>query len=155
MLWSEVAELNRNALRARAHHRDRFAHLQTTLLDADVVHHAFVGVVVRVKDERLERRIKWTARCGDALHQRLKNLRDPLPLFRRGEDYLFARDRERLLQLVHHRLWIRGGEVDLVQHWNDDEPHLHGEMHVCEGLRLNPLARIHHEDCAVTGLQAA
>ena len=106
VLRSEVANFNRDTLRAGTHHRDRFAHLQATLLHADIVHYALIGVVVRIKDERLQRRIKWTARRRDALHQRLKNLWDPLPLFRRGEDHLFTRDRKCLLQLVHHRFRI-------------------------------------------------
>ena len=33
--------------------------------------------------------------------------------------------------------------------------HLHRQVDVGERLRLNPLARVHHKDCAVTGLQAA
>ena len=110
---------------------------------------------MRVKDERLQRRIEWSARRRDALHERLQDLWDPLPLFRRREDHLFAWDRERLLQLVHHRLRVRGGEVDLVEYRDDDESHLHGQVHVGERLRLNPLARVHHKDCAVAGLQAA
>ena len=90
MLRSEVAELHWNTGHARAHHQNRIARLESPLLDSDVVHHALVRVVVRVKDQRAERRIKRTTRCGDARNECLENFGDADPRLRRRKDHLFA-----------------------------------------------------------------
>ena len=94
VLWPEVAELNWNTRHARAHHQNRIARLESPLLHADVVHHAFVRVVVRIKNKCAQWRIEWAARRGNTRDQGFKNLRDADARLRRGEDHLFSRDGE-------------------------------------------------------------
>ena len=155
MLRSEVAELHWHTGDARAHHQNRIARLESPLLDADVVHHALIRVVVRVEYEGTERRIKWSARRGNTRDERFKDFGDADPRLRRSQDHLFAWDGEGVFKFTHHRLWVGGGKVDLVQYRNDDQAKLHRQVHIGEGLRFDTLARINHEDGAIARLQAS
>jgi hypothetical protein len=56
---------------------------------------------------------------GTPLHDRLEDLGDAGAVLRGGEDHLLARDREDVLQLLHHHLGLGRRQVDLVDDRDD------------------------------------
>ena len=60
-----------------------------------------------------------------------------------------------LLDLPLHRVDIRRRQVDLVEHHDQLEVLLQRQVHVRQRLSLHPLRRVHHQQRALTRLQAA
>jgi hypothetical protein len=110
---------------------------------------------VGVEDEGLEGLRAIALRRWDPGHDRLEDLLDPDALLGRGEDHLFAGDRQDALELLHDDLGLGRGQVDLVEDGNDRQVLAKGEMDVGEGLGLDPLGRVDDQDCALAGLEAA
>ena len=149
--------LNRGevGLGARGHEADAIVVVEGPGGQADVDDDALVLVVVGVEDERLERLRRVTLGRRDPSDDRLEDLVDPGALLGRGEDDLLARDGEDALELLHHDLRLRRGQVDLVEDRDDREVLAKGEMDVGQRLGLDALGGVDHEDGALAGLQAA
>ena len=116
---------------------------------------ALVGVVVTVEHERAQRRGGIALRRRDPGDDRLQDLGDAGPLLGRGQDDLLARDREDVLQLLHHQVGLGGRQVDLVEDRDDRQALADGEVDVGQRLGLDALRGVHHEDRALAGLEAA
>jgi len=123
--------------------------------DADVGDHAAVGVVDRVEDHRAGRGARVAYRVRDPAY----DLVEQLGHARAGlgadlEDRLgVAADDVRDLRGV--LLGLRGRQVDLVEHRDDLEVVLEGQVEVGEGLRLDALGGVHEQDRALAGGEAA
>ena len=78
----------------------------------------------------------------------------PVPSLALREDDLLARDREDVLELVHDRLGLGRGQVDLVEDRDEREALAQREMDVGERLGLDALGGVDDEDRALAGLQA-
>src|SRR5699024_1701056 len=57
--------------------------------------------------------------------------------------------------LVRVAVRVRGGQIDLVEHGDDLEVLVHGQVQVGQGLRLDALGGVHQQDRALAGLQRA
>ena len=80
----------------------------------------------------------------DAVHDRIEHRLDPLAGLGGDLQYVLFVHAKELGQLLHRAGHIGHGEVDLVQDRDDLEVLLHGQVEVGEGLRLDPLARVHN-----------
>ena len=127
--------------------------VERALRKPDVDDHALVGVVVAVEDQALQRRRRVAPGGRDALDDRLEDLRDAGSLFRGREEHLLAGDREDVLEFLHHDIRLSGGKVDLVEDRDDRQSLAQGEVDVGEGLRLDALGRVDHEDRALARLE--
>jgi hypothetical protein len=153
-LRPEDAELQRLGGRARAHQPDLVVLAERARRQPDVDDHALVGVVVAVEDQALDGSRRVALRRRDPGDDRLEDLGHPGSVLGRGEEDLLARDREDVLELVHDRVGVGRGQVDLVQDGDQGQSLAQGEMNIGEGLRLDPLGRVDDEDRALAGLEA-
>ena len=154
-LGPEHAQLQELCLRPRRHQPDPLVSVQGPSGKPDVDHHALVGVVVAVEDERLEWRAWIALGRRDALDDGLQHLGHARALLGRDEQHLLAGDGERVLQLVHHQLRLGRGQVDLVEHRHDGQALAQGEVDVGQGLRLDALGGVDDQDRALARLEAA
>ena len=94
-------------------------------------------------------------RRRDPGHDRLEDRVDPDAFLGRGEDHLLAGDRQDVLELLDDDVGLGARQVDLVDDRDDREALAQGEVHVGQGLGLDPLGRVDDEDRPLAGLQRA
>ncbi len=107
-----------------------------------------------VEDQPLHGRMRVALRRRDPFDDGLQDVDDAGPVLGARQDHLFARDREDVLELVHDRLGVGRGQVDLVEDRDQRQVLLERQVDVGERLRLDPLGGVDHEDGALAGLQA-
>ena len=59
------------------------------------------------------------------------------------------------LDLLSDPIGVSPRQIDLVENGNDLQIIFQGQIHIGQGLGLNPLAGIHNKQCPLTGLQRA
>ena len=130
--------------------------LQGAVHDAHQAHHPAVLVVVAVEHQRLQGRLGVALGGRHALDDLLQHRQAVLAGLGRYIDGVRrihqADDRVDLLQ---HPLGIAGGQVGLVEHREDFQVVLQGQVGVGQGLGLHPLGGVHHQDGPLAGGQAA
>ncbi len=150
-----MADLLDLALDVVAEKPDLAAASELALGDADEVHDAAVGVVLRVEDQRRRAGICLRRRGRDAFDDRLQKLRDALAGLAAHQKRLLARDGEDLLHLLVTQRQIGGGQVDLVDGGDDLEVLAEGELDVRHRLRLDPLRGVDEQHRPLAGAQTA
>ena len=122
----------------------------------DVGHHAAVDVVDGVEDHRAGR-ARRRRLAGAAPHARRGRAgrRRPRPVLpdTRSTSLGFAADDVGDLTRVAVR--VGGGQVDLVQHGDDVQVAVQGQIEVGQGLRLDALRGVDQQHRALAGLQRA
>ena len=124
------------------HHHDLLARVQVAVDDPDVGDHAAVGVVDGVEDHG--------ARGGVGVAGGRREVSDDLVQERLHAEAGLARHPQAVLglaadqlgQLLGELLGLGRRQVDLVEHRDDRELVLHGEVEVRQGLRLDPLCGV-------------
>ena len=153
-LRPEHAELERLGEGAAGHELDGLGGAERARGQPDVDDHALVRVVMAVEDQALDGRVRVALRRRDARDDRLEDVDDAGAVLGARQDHLLARDREDVLELVHDRVGVRRGQVDLVEDRDEGEVLLQREVDVGERLRLDALGRVDDEDGALACLQA-
>src|SRR5262249_61999413 len=87
--------------------------------DAHAGDRAAIAVVVRIEDERAQRSGRFAARSGDPGDDGLEQRVDAHALFGAHEEDLVRIRADQVVHFVLAALWLRPGEVDLVQDRND------------------------------------
>ena len=136
---------------AGVHHPDFRARDDLPVDDADVGDHAPVRVVMRVEDQRTERRPRVASRRWHLADHCLEDVLGPDALLGRREDDLVARNPRHVGNFFGHHLGLGG--VDLVDDRNQREAGLDCLVQIGESLRLDPLRRVDDEDRAFAGCQ--
>src|SRR4029453_13955562 len=113
--------------------------------------HAAVGVVPRVENQRLERRLGIAGRRRQPGDDGLKNLDDALALLGARQDGARRVEADDLLDLPADVFGLRARQIDLVDDRDDLEVVLDREIGVRERLRLDALRRIDEEQGAFEG----
>ena len=130
-----------------AHQFDRVICLHRSRNDTHVTNHAAVNIEHRIKHQSTQCLVRRFLRRWNSLHNRFQNFLDTDSHFCAGFDRFLGRDGENLFQLPmdggHISIW----QIDFVDNWHDREALLVREMHVCHGLRFNPLRCVHHQQC--------
>ena len=142
-------------LGARGHHPDLHARREPAVHHAHQDHHAEIGVVPAVDQQRGERRIGVPRRRRQAGDERVEHGLDAVAGL--GRDLQGARcvDADDVLDLLLHPLRLRRGEVHLVEDGNDLVVVVHRLIGVGEGLRLDALGRVDHQQRTFAGRERA
>src|SRR5690606_21949357 len=97
----------------------------------------------RVEDQGAQGSIHFPGRRGDALDDCREDLLDPDPGFGAGGDDIFRITAQQVHDIVGNFFRIGTREVHLVQHGDDLQVVVEGEVEVGNGLRLNALGGVH------------
>ena len=139
--------------RTRAQHADAVAALHHAVDDPHVGDHALVRVVVRVEDERPQRRPLLQLGRRHPLDDRRQQLVDAGPVLGRAEHQLLTVETKDLHHLVGHAFRLGGGQVDLVDNGDDVQIVAQRQVGVRQRLRLRPLRGVHHQQRPLAGRQ--
>ena len=137
------------------HHANPIARFEKTVDEAAVGDDALVRVVVRVEDQRAQRRRAVALRRRDALDDGLEDLVDADALLGRGQDAVVAGQPDDTLDLLARHLRLGAGQVDLVDDRDDLEVVLEGEVDIGQRLRLDALGGVDHQQGAFARGQRA
>ena len=150
-LRGEDADLQRLVVLALRHQTDLHARLHRAVDHADDDHDAAIRVVPGIEDERLERRLGVAGGRRQPAHDRFENLRHAGSLFGAGEHGARSVEADDLLDLPPRFFRLRAREIDLVDHGDDLEAVLDGQIGIRERLRFDTLRGIHQEQGAFAG----
>ncbi len=116
---------------------------------------ALVRVVVRIEDERPERPIAVAVGRRDTLDDRVQQLGDAKTGLAGGEEDLLVLEPERRAEVLADEVDVDIRKVHLVDHGNDLEALLDGEVGVRKRLGLDALRRVHQQQRSLAGREGA
>ena len=149
----EGADLVGGGRLAGGHELDLVAGRHRPVDHPDVAHHPPVGVVVRVEHESPQRAAHLACWGGQPCHDGLQQGVDPFARLGRHPEHLVDGATEDAHDLVGDPVGLGGGQVDLVDHGDDLEPTLDRQVGVGQGLCLDPLGGVHHQERPFGGRQ--
>ena len=104
---------------AGGHHRDPISRPDPPVDNPDVGDDSAVGVVHRVEDHRSRRSIGLPHRRRDDVHDGLQEILDALARLRGDLVHIVRMAADDVREFRRVLFWLRGRQVDLVQHGND------------------------------------
>ena len=131
------------------HHADALTFAHGPLHHPHQHNHAAIRVEPRIEDQRLQRRIRVAFGGGEPVDNRLQHLVHALAGLRAYRDRVRRIQPDRLLDGLLGAQDVSRGQVDLVDHGNDLQPVVDGQVRVRQRLRLHALACIHHQQRAL------
>ncbi len=123
--------------------------------DAHQAGDAAVDVVPGVDQQRLERRLGIPLRRRDVGDDALEQLVDAQARLGRDQHRVRGVDADHLLDLLLGAVGVGRGQVDLVDHRQQLEAAVDREVGVGEGLRLDPLRGVDHQQRPLAGGERA
>ena len=118
-------------------------------------HHPAIDVVLGIEHQGLQRRLGVAFRGRQMLDDSLQHRVDSDPVLRRDGEGGEGVEPEVLVDLLEHPVDVRRREVDLVDHRQQIEVVLQGQVQVGDRLRLDPLGCVDDDDRAVARHQRA
>ena len=150
---AEVAALDDLIRSAGGHHLHLHTGAHRALHDAEIDDHAPVGVILAVEDQRLEGSVRVAGGGGNVVHDILQHVLDVDAHFGGDLGGVQGGKGKHVFNLVLDPLGIGGGQVDLIHHRADLQVVFHGQIGVGQGLGLDALGGVHHQNGALTGRQ--
>ena len=126
-----------------------------TVADPAREHDSAIDVVLRIEHQGLQRRLRLSGRGRQALHDPFEHPVDSDPVLRRDGRGGKGIEPEVPVNLLEHPVHVRRRKIDLVDHGQQFEVVLEGQIQVGDRLRLDPLGRVDDDDRAVTRHQRA
>ena len=146
---SEVADLDNLLLRPGRHHLNRRAAPYRTLHHTAEDYDAPVGIVHRVKDQRLQRCRRVSLRRRNLFYNLLQNLLDADAVLRRNQGSVLRLNTDDVLDLLLYPFGIRARKIDLINDRENIQIVVEGKIDVCKRLRLDSLCCVHDKDRTV------
>ncbi len=141
--------------RPGGHHLDPLARGELTVHDADVGDHAAVDVVDRVEDHRARRGVGLPHRRGNVAADDVEQRLDALAGLGADPQHVVGVAADDVRDLGGVQVGLGGRQVDLVQHRDDLQVVLEGEIEIGQGLGLDALRGVDQQYRALAGGQAA
>ena len=149
----QVAALDDLVSGAGGHHLHLLARADAALHDAEVDDDAAVRVILAVEDQGLQGRLRVPLGGRDVLHDVLQHRFDVGAQLGGDLRRVQGRQADDVLHLLLCLGGVRRRQVDLVEHRQDLQVVLHGQVRVGQGLGLHALGGVHHQNCALAGSQ--
>ena len=118
-------------------------------------HHTLVRVEIRIERQGLQRPLPRRLRRRYACHDRLQDFVNANAFLGAARNGGFARYRQNVLKLLLGLRHVRVREVNLVDDRDDFEVLLHRQVDIGDGLRLDSLGGIHHQQRPFARAEAA
>ena len=117
-------------------------------IDAHARNGAAVAIVVRIVDQRAERRVGIAFRRRHALDDRLEQLGNADAFLGAHEQDVVGIGADQVVHFLLAPFGLGAGKIDLVEDRDDLEPGVEREEQIRQRLRLNALRRVDDEDRA-------
>jgi hypothetical protein len=154
-LGADHADLEHLVHDAVRHHLDPVAVAELAVDHPDVGDHAAVGVVDGVEDQRAGRRVGVADRRRGLLDDLVQQSLDAEAGLGRGLQHVGRVAADQPGQLRGVLLGLRRGKVDLVEHRDDVQVGVHGQVQVGQGLGLDALRGVDEQHRGLTRLERA
>ena len=128
---------------------------QAAVFHADEHHHADIVVEPRIDNHSLQRRVFVAFGGGDFGHDFFQHVFHAQPGFGRAGYCAHRVDADDVFNFLRHAVGVGGGQVDFVQHGHDFHAQINRRVAVGHGWRFHTLRRVHHQQRAFAGGQAA
>ena len=138
---------------AGGHHLNLLARTQAAVNDTDVGDHAAVGVVDGIEDHGAGGSVRIAHGGGQLAHDQVQQLFNTDACLARNHQHVFGLAADEVGKFGSILFRLRGRQVNLVQHRNDGEVVLHGQIQVGQRLGFNALGCINEQDGTFTGCQ--
>ena len=135
------------------HHQALLAPGQAPVHHPDVGDHAPVGVVDRIEDEGPGGAVRLAGRRRHLRHHGVQQFQHPLPGLGRHAQHVAGGAADDAGQLLRVQVRLGRGQVDLVQHGDQVQVSLEGQIQVGQRLGLDALGRVNQQDGALAGGQ--
>jgi len=155
LMRGEVSQPHHFAVLAGAHQANLHRGAELAAEHAHQTDDALVNVVPAIENERARGAIGGNLGRRDALDDSFQYLVDADALFRAGQDRVFGAQPDGLLDLMARAIDIGARQIDFVDYRDDFEAVVDRHIDVGEGLCLDPLARIDHQQRALACGEAA
>ncbi len=117
--------------------------------------HPLVLVIPGIEQQRLERSSGVACGGRNLLYDLFQNLVSTDPFLGAGQHRVMGIDTDDLLDLFLDTLRLGSRKVDFVQHREDFKIVVKGQIHIGQGLGLDPLGCVHYQQPAFAGRQRA
>ena len=134
---------------------DVFSTFNGTIDNLEVGNDAAIRIEDGVENECLQRCIGIAFWRGNALNDSAENVVDTLTCFAGGANDVFAFATNEFDDFIFHFLRHGVGHVAFVEHGNDFQIVLDGHIEVGNGLCLNALRGVYHEETTFAGCDGA
>ncbi len=142
-------------MRGDADHADALALLEHAVDHAHQHHHAEIDVVPAIDQQRLERRVAVALRRRQAGDDGFQHFGNVLAGLGGNHDRVGSVEPDHVLDLLLDGFRLGRRQVDFVEHRHDLVAGVDGVIDVGERLRLDALARVHHQERALDGGERA
>ena len=136
---------------AGGHKLHHLASADTALHQAHIDNNTPVAVILAVEDQRLQGGVHIAGGRGNVLDDILQNRFDIDAHLGGDLRCVHGGKADDVLHLVLGLLRVRGRKVDLIEHGQNLQLVLHGQVGVSQGLGLHALGGIHHQYGALAG----
>ena len=136
-------------------HPDLPARPHLAVNDPHEHHHALIGIVPGIEEQRPERTLLLASRRRDHAYDRLQNFAGADPLLSACCDGGLSVQPDHILDLLFRRFDVGVGKIDLVDHRNDLEVMIQRQIGVCQRLGLHALRCVHYQQRAFAGSHTA
>ena len=127
---AHIAQFHHGKAGAGSHHPDGISYLHLALLNADVDNNPFVGIVVGVEDQCLQRRLVVSRRSRNVPDDALHDIPDIFPGFCTDPRGILCGNADDILDFLAHPLRVSAGQIDLIQNWHHFQIVVNGQIGV-------------------------
>ena len=149
----QMAALHHLVDRAGGHHLHLLARPDAALHQPHVDNDTPVAVILAVKDQRFERRLRIACGRGYVFHDVLQHGVDVDPHLGGDLRCVQGGQADDILHLLLGPGGVRRRKVDLVEHRQNFQVVFHGKVRVGQSLGLHALGGVHHQHRALAGCQ--
>ena len=138
---------------AGRHHVDSLSGIERSVHDAHVGHDPAIRVINRVKNECAGRGVRLAGGRRDLGDDFVQQGLHAFPGLARNSQAVLGLAPDEVRQFFSVLFRHRAGQVDFVQHRNNGQVPLQGEVEVRQGLRLDALGGVHQQHRSFTSRQ--
>ena len=130
---------------------DGVARFERAFHDATLENHAAIAIEMGVEDQRFQRRGRVALGTRQLPHDSCEHVVNALAGLGGNGDRLERIQPQIRVDLLAHALDVRGRQIDLIDHRQQFQIIIQGQVEVGDRLRLDPLGSIDHNQRAFAG----
>ena len=134
---------------------DLLPHAHAAVHHARQDDHAAIGIEPGIENQRAQRRVGRALGRRHQVHDGLQNFVNADALLGAHQQRAARVQPDHGFDLLANALRLGGGQIDLVDDRNDFQVVVQRQIGIGQRLRLHALRRVHHQQRAFAGLQAA
>ena len=150
----KVAHLGDLELGTGGHHANLHALFDASFHDADVKHHALVGIKLGVKHQSLQGCLAVAFGSRNALYNGLQHILNTQARLGTAQHCVAGINADNVLDFLLHMLGVGAGQINFIDNRDNFQIVVQGQIHIGQGLGFNALGSVNYQQCALAGRQS-